>query len=233
MSYINTALKKVQKEREDRYQPFSEFILPSQKKTRHARKGLILVVLITGGIAVLGAAFIASSRLGSAMKPQHVSATAAPSATVLKQQAEEKALAARDNQARLATADEWYEKALTAQRRKRWEEAERNYQQTLSLNPRHGQALNNLGVLSMSRHRYAEATELFVRALVVQEHYVDPYYNLACLYAQMNDINASLTYLAKAVNMDGKAREWAKQDAEFKKMRSLLKFRQITEEMER
>ncbi len=234
MSYINTALKKVQKEKEGRYQPYGDVIISSQKKARHSGKGLFfVVVVIAGGMVILGAAFLAYEYFGMAVKPARTVVSAKPPADVLMQRTAEKASVPPVDQARLAGAAEWYEKALAAQREKRWEEAEHFYQQALSLNPLHGQALNNLGVLSMSRHRYAEATELFIRALAAQDHYVDPYYNLACLYAQMSNTDASLGYLQKAVTLDGRARAWAKQDAEFAKMKLLPSFKKITDEMER
>jgi tetratricopeptide (TPR) repeat protein len=83
----------------------------------------------------------------------------------------------------------------------------------------------------MTQKRSEEAMELFVKALTIQDAYVDPYYNLACLYSQMGNVRASLSYLERAAKIDGQARKWAKQDNDFKKMRSLPEFNKITEEL--
>ncbi len=81
--------------------------------------------------------------------------------------------------------------ALTAQRRGDHKRAEDLYQQALMLDPGHVRALNNLGVLFMDQKKKREAVALFDRAIVLKKDYVDPYYNLACLYARMDEIDES------------------------------------------
>jgi tetratricopeptide (TPR) repeat protein len=86
-------------------------------------------------------------------------------------------------------------------------------------------------VLYMTQKRPEAAMELFVKAMAIQDGYVDPYYNLACLYSQSGNVRASLSYLERAVKIDGQVRKWAKQDNDFKKMQSLPEFHKITEEL--
>jgi len=44
---------------------------------------------------------------------------------------------------------------------------------------------------------------LFSKAIIARKEYVDPYYNLACLYARANEINESLWYLKIAIAING------------------------------
>jgi Tfp pilus assembly protein PilF len=139
-----------------------------------------------------------------------------PQAATVAQQLTGPVAATREDSARRDRSAQVYESALAAQRGRRWQEAESLYQQALSFDPRHVQALNNLGVLYMTQKRSEEAMELFVKALAIQAGYVDPYYNLACLYAQSGNVRASLSYLERAVKID---------------VQSLPKFNKITEEL--
>jgi tetratricopeptide (TPR) repeat protein len=235
MSYINSALRKVQKERDSRYAVYGDFIAPHRDGVSAARswRAFALPAAVAGilGILAVAAWFLYQTttptvKVSVAVSPpqaiavaQHLSGQASP------------ASGAGDDSARLVRSAQVYESALAAQRGKRWQEAESLYQQALSFDPRHVQALNNLGVLYMIQKRSDEAMELFFKALAIQDGYVDPYYNLACLYAQLDNVRASLSYLARAAKIDGQVRKWAKQDNDFKKMRSLSEFNKITEEL--
>ncbi len=77
--------------------------------------------------------------------------------------------------------------------------AEALYQRVLALDPGHVRALNNLGVIWMEQRKREAAIALFSRAIILKKDYVDPYYNLACLYARANEIDESLWYLKVAM----------------------------------
>ena len=236
MSYINSALRKVQKERDSRYVAYSDFI--SSRRDGHrdestadrSRRVFIYpaaVAVILGILALVAWFLFPPTNVkvkGSAVVPP-------PRAVADLSRQAMPAPAAREGSVRLVRAAQVYEEALAAQRGKRWKEAESLYQQALSFDPRHVQALNNLGVLYMTQKRSDEAMELFVKAMAIQDDYVDPYYNLACLYSQLGNVRASLSYLARAAKIDSQVRKWAKQDNDFKKMRSLPEFNKITEEL--
>jgi tetratricopeptide (TPR) repeat protein len=236
MSYINSALRKVQKERDSRYALYGDFISSCRDGRRDgafaARSWRVFafpaaVAFILGILAVAGWFFFAATtptvKDSVAVPPQQAATVA--------QQLTGPAAATREDSARRERSALVYESALAAQRGRRWQEAESLYQKALSFDPRHVQSLNNLGVLYMTQKRSEEAMELFVKALAIQNDYVDPYYNLACLYSQSGNVRASLSYLERAVKIDGQVRKWAKQDNDFKKMQSLPEFNKITEEL--
>ena len=54
----------------------------------------------------------------------------------------------------------------------------RLYEQVLQADPRHAQALNNLGVIRFGQRRLDNAISLYRRALVVEPHYADALSNL-------------------------------------------------------
>lgn len=242
MSYINSALRKVQKERDSRYAAYGDFISSCRQGGSSARswRGLALPVAVAVilGILAAGAWLVyenatAKVKAAVSLPPPRVAAGKLPATgQFLPVAGQTPAVAAAiEKEPILPRAAKAYEAALAAQRGKRWQEAESLYQQTLSLDPRHVQALNNLGVLYMTQKRSEEAIELFIKAMTIQDKYVDPYYNLACLYSQLGNIRASLSYLERAANINGEVSKWAKQDNDFKKMKSLPEFKKITEEL--
>lgn len=230
MSYINSALKKVQKEKDDRSVPYGGVVMAPRDKKGTARQWRVFlfstsVILVLAILSVLCWLFYpAATREAKKTRNLSPATTAAPVKVLAV------ALPGKD-QLNLEKVARLYEEALIAQRGKRWEEAESFYRQVLALEPRHLQSLNNLGVLYMRKNRPNEAIELFVKAVATKEDYVDPYYNLACLYTQLGNMDAGLHYLGKAIKIDGSVREWARKDTDFKKMHALPAFKKITEEL--
>ena len=121
----------------------------------------------------------------------------------------------------------FYEQALQAQREGRLEEAKELYKKVLQREPRHLQALNNLGVVYLKMKRYKWAIMRFNDALAVKSNYVDAHYNLACLYAQKNDTKQGIYYLKNAVDFNPEVRQWASQDEDLKNLAGLPEFRNI------
>ena len=230
MSYINTALKKVQKEKDDRLAPYGNVIMANGNKKGPARRWRVSFIPV-GTVSIAAAlpllCWLFYPVVTNGVKhPPHL-----PPATMLAPLPALTAAASGGDRAGIEKVARLYEEALLAQRGRRWEEAESFYRQVLALDPRHLHALNNLGVLYMRKNRSAEAIDLFVKAVAAKEDYVDPYYNLACLYSQAGDMDAGLGYLGRAIKIDSNVREWAKKDTDFKKMRSLPAFKKITEEL--
>ncbi len=232
MSYINSALRKVQKERHSRYAPYTDIISGARETAKRA--GAWRAFVFPAALAVLVAilVFLAWLLYRTARVPIQGSATVAEVATAEPRKAVPDS-APREVRAPVSQSARLYEAALAAQRGQKWEEAENLYKQVLAVDPRHAHSLNNLGVIYMSQRRFDGAMELFVKAMAAQKDYVDSYYNLACLYSQLGDIRASLGFLDRAAQIDGKVRQWAKVDADFEKMRSLPEFKKITEELVR
>lgn len=127
--------------------------------------------------------------------------------------------AGKDEEARLL-----YQDALASQQRRDHERAARLYSRLLEKNPRHVEALNNLGVIYMQQHQSGHAMRLFEQAIKVKPGYVDPYYNLACLYAQYHDVTNSVKYLKKAAAINPEVRAWAKADGDLRKISTAPEF---------
>jgi len=126
-----------------------------------------------------------------------------------------------------ADAGKLYARALQAQREGRLEDAKELYKKVIQKEPRHLQALNNLGVVYLKMKRYKWAIIRFNDALNVKRDYADAHYNLACLYAQKNDTKQSIFYLKNAVDSNPEVRQWASQDEDLKNLAGLPEFGNI------
>jgi tetratricopeptide (TPR) repeat protein len=129
----------------------------------------------------------------------------------------------------LRQAEGWYAEALAAQRRGDVPGADALYQRVLAVDPDHVRALNNLGVIRMEQKKREAAIALFSRAIILKKEYVDPYYNLACLYARVNEIDESLWYLKVAVAINGDVKNWAEKDADLRNIVASPAFKKIRE----
>jgi tetratricopeptide (TPR) repeat protein len=127
----------------------------------------------------------------------------------------------------LADLESLYKQALQKQREGKLKEAKELYKEVIKKEPRHIQALNNLGVVYLKLKRYKWAIIRFNDALDIQHNYVDAYYNLACLYAQKNDTKQSLFYLKNAIDFNPDVRQWAARDNDFKNLANLPAFNKI------
>jgi tetratricopeptide (TPR) repeat protein len=120
-----------------------------------------------------------------------------------------------------------YREALAAQRNKKLDVAEQLYRRILTLDAQHVEAMNNLGVLDMGQGRQERAVALFSKAIAIKKDYVDPYYNLACLYAQRKDAAKSIAYLKSAIAVDRAVIDWVKTDMDMKDIRDLEAFKKL------
>jgi tetratricopeptide (TPR) repeat protein len=122
-----------------------------------------------------------------------------------------------------------YAEALRAQRKGDLARAKALYQEVLSRDAGHVRALNNLGVIYMTLKQRDRAVEVLGRAAALKKDYVDPYYNLACLYAQANELGESLRYLKIAAAIDGNVIDWVRGDADMKNVAASPEFKKIME----
>jgi tetratricopeptide (TPR) repeat protein len=129
----------------------------------------------------------------------------------------------------LREAEVRYKEALAAQRSGDVPGAEALYQRVLALNPDHVRALNNLGIIRMEQNKREQAIALFSKAIIVKKEYVDPYYNLACLYARANEIDESLWYLKVAIAINGDVKNWVEKDADMRNVVASPAFKKVRE----
>lgn len=120
-----------------------------------------------------------------------------------------------------------YQQALNYQQKNNLTRAENIYRKILGTDPKHVSALNNLGVIYMSRKQNGKAIQAFTKAINLKSDYVDPYYNLACLYSQSRNTSRSLNYLKKAIKIKNDVKNWAISDTDLRYLHTLNEFRAI------
>jgi tetratricopeptide (TPR) repeat protein len=247
MSYINEALKKAQEEKNSRYGTLNgvAFAVTAAGKKRGwtARWGIsVALSLMIAGISLLAVLFIffpsAADRHFFTMfaKTKEVAAGATEKRDVPKAErplekspsgspAAEKKNSPEDKGA--AGIKGLCDEAATASRKGDFSGARELYEKALKLAPENVEILNNLGVVYLAEKKREKALSLFRRAILLKQDYVDPYYNMACLYAQKNDIDQSLWYLKIAISMDRDVVNWVKKDADMKVIAASPKFKEI------
>jgi tetratricopeptide (TPR) repeat protein len=251
MSYINEALKKAQKDRDGRYERFGGIIASgsvgrdkSSKRKLAIGSAIALMVLIPTGL-LMAVYFVQqpstvkkgsppsviseNGEAKSAMVASEKGSATIPTVTADGAAQAEHSAASPGGLQNQREAEVRYREALTAQRRGDHKRAEDLYQQSLMLDPGHIRALNNLGVLFMDQNKKREAVALFNRAIVLKKDYVDPYYNLACIYARMDEIDESIRYLKIAMAINRDVKNWAEKDADMKSVVSSDEFKKIME----
>lgn len=240
MSYINEALRKAQKERDNRYGKFGGIIAAcpvgddrfSKRRVAFFTAAALLILLVSALLLLTVRAPHPPSPAEKAPQSSGAGADGPPAAMT---QAEPKAASASDAvqpPGGTQTAGETglrYGEALLAQRKGDLHLAEALYQKVLALDSGHVRALNNLGVVYMGQKKREKAIAVLGRAVVLKKDYVDPYYNLACLYAQANEINESLGYLKMAAAIDGDVLNWVKKDADMKNVVASPEFKKLME----
>jgi tetratricopeptide (TPR) repeat protein len=234
MSYINDALRKAQKERDSRYARFSGIIPPGLNEPGRSRKrrltvvtAIILFFLIPAGLLLALYVRYQPSPMENRIQPPTVAEN--PAAFPLATPQEASATVQGGTIPQEAPAEVRYKEALSAQRKGDHKRAEALYRQALALDPGHVRAMNNLGVLFMAEQKEEQAIALFGKAIVLKKDYVDPYYNLACLYARKNEIGESLWYLKKAMTISNEVKNWVMMDADMENVVASPAFKKIME----
>lgn len=92
----------------------------------------------------------------------------------------------------LAIAYAYYEKGYL-------EEAEKEYQEALKLNPNWPEALCNLGVIYEQKNDLKKAVEFYERAVMVKPDYPEVYYNLGVLYWKKDEWDKVVTNFEKVL----------------------------------
>lgn len=248
MSYINDALRKVQKEKESRYAAYGNIVSAPGKKLNRPKKWLPIIGIsafffFAAGMIIflygpedkkvpvqsISSPPVVSSAMSVVpAKPQVVSETTADkkNKAVLNKETSSPEIKVRPGN---TDAKIIYEQALQRQQEGKLKEAERLYEKVVKINPRNVQALNNLGVIYMSQKKYKWAIIRFNDAIKIKHNYPEAYYNLACLFAQKNDTARSLLYLKNAIEFNPEVIKWAKDDSDLKVLADLPAFKKLLE----
>jgi tetratricopeptide (TPR) repeat protein len=161
------------------------------------------------------------------LRPEEKGPTMTPKATTDGASQKKYVVASPNGLPDLPEAEIRYREALSAQRGGDYKRAEDLYLQTLTHDFGHLRALNNLGVLYMDQKKNELAVALFNKAISLRKDYVDPYYNLACLYARAEEIDESLRYLKMAMDINRDVKNWAEKDADMKSVVASEAFKKI------
>ena len=212
MSYIHEALQKAQKEKDARFPKYKKILLGSKKKSSIFFLKIILLI----SLFVIFLAFTVNSWFDFNNKKT----ISAPK--------NKKIVATLKKETSLNRAD-FYQRAKYLQKIGRLNEAQRLYKQALTLEPGNASVLNNLGVIYIQQQNYPKARNILESAIQFKPEYVDPYYNLACLYAFKGQVIKSLKNLKMAITLDKSARKWARKDIDLQKLRGTPEFEEIIE----
>lgn len=236
MSYINDALKKAQKEKDNLYRHYESIISTSTgRQTSRKTKwmigsGVVFVILLAlTAFSLLsyhslrdtgGSKTVAHQSVKDKSGPAPLRETAKGSETGVIEEAP----------ARSQDVKDMYQEALSHQRNNNLIRAEGLYRKILKIDPKFVLALNNLGVIYMSQKRNGGAISIFSKAIDLKANYVDPYYNLACLYSQLRNIPKSLEYLKTAISINSDVKNWAKDDKDMKNLHASDAYKEMMEQ---
>jgi tetratricopeptide (TPR) repeat protein len=212
MSYINDALKKAQKEKDNRYGTFGYVAPFSSGKPKQPWKRRIATFTVVVLVLAVTLLFIEFFYL--------------PAPAVQKPEESEKKITDASLRAAQKT-EQLYQDAVLIQSKGDLDKAKTKYLDVLQLDSNHVRALNNLGVVYLAMKNSDKALELFRMAVVLKRDYADPYYNMACLYAQKNDIDQSIWYLKIAASIDAEVKKWVQKDADFKNVIKSPEFKEF------
>jgi tetratricopeptide (TPR) repeat protein len=251
MSYINDALRKVQKEKESRYAAYGNIVLAPAKKNNRSKKwlsiiGIVAVFFFAAGMGVFLygpddkkvpvqriSPPVAASTVVAEPKPDNkLKVEPTPQETtvqVVTKQEIGKSGETNETKKDIAKSKALFAQAMERQREGKLKTAQALYRKAIKFDPDNVQALNNLGVTHMSQKKYKRAIIRFEEAIKIKHDYPDAHYNLACLYAQKNDETRSLRYLKNAIRYNPEVIKWAKTDSDLQVLADLPAFKKLLE----
>ena len=213
MSYIHQALKKAQVERDDRHGRYGGIISSRSKKSGLGKKPILFIIV---SFVILFLAFMTYSWLDYSGPQVETKITPKKRKPVQRPVPE-----------KTADAMGLYERGKEDHKNGRLNRAKMWYEKALIADPGSVVALNNLGVLLIKDKNYPAARSRFEKAIRLKPRYVDPYYNLACLFALTDQPEQALRYLKRAISIHPEVKTWALEDADLGKLHDLAGFKGI------
>jgi len=216
MSTINEALKKAQKNKDTRNLLYSSILsMAGRKNPLRNKKNLgwliIPILLIIGALA--SDAWLNKNNFTPSAKVEAEDGQASLNKST--------PVFSREN------LDKLYDRARDFHGEGQLKLAKKFYQEVLVMDPEHMDAINNLGVIALAEKDFEQAEKYFNKVLEISSGSVDPYYNLACLYAIKGDIRQSIDNLKQAILLDENALEWAKKDTDLNSLKETLEYREL------
>jgi tetratricopeptide (TPR) repeat protein len=124
-------------------------------------------------------------------------------------------------------ADAHYNLGILLAELKRYDEAEEEFREAIKINPEDLEAHNGLGNLLVELKRYDEAEKEYRGVMKTNPKEANANYNLACLYSIKRDLENSIKYLKKVIQLDDEYKEKAKEDNDFINIRDTKEFKEI------
>jgi len=251
MSYINDALRKAQQDKKSPYTAYEPLLSAAGKKNTGRRQWLALLGLLAlffcaaAGLFVLipgpetkKAAVRAPLTIPKApvieapVQPAVKEITVENKVAPVVKTAEKKTQKTEENaelKTRTVDSVKLYAEALRKHQEGNLEQAKDLYKKVIEIDPKNIEALNNLGVVYMKKKTYKWAIIRLNDALKIKHDYPDAHYNLACIYAQNNDLSRSLSYLKNAIGFNPQVRQWAEKDKDLEVLADLPEFKKLLE----
>ena len=205
MSSIHEALKKAHREGDERYLKYGWIrSLEGEEKRSFLARASVWISLISI-VIFIGFASYSSTGLGS-------------SYTRASSENPDKKPPLPIERVSKSGARDLFDRGMAFQKSGRLEDARRLYVETLRIDPRYVKALNNLGVIYLYARDYQAARVNFEKAIQLKPGYVDPYYNLACLFALKGEVSQSIAHLKRAVVLDQSVQDWARRDTDLRNL---------------
>jgi tetratricopeptide (TPR) repeat protein len=247
MSYINDALRKVQKEKESRYSAYGNIVSAPGKKSEPAKKWLPTMVILAACFFAAGLIF-SYGRGNKKVPVQGISEQPAALAVVaghkphdklkVELAPQEKAVPigikqefdkSGETKKNIAKSKALFAQAMELQQEGKLKKAQTLYRKAIKFDPDNVQALNNLGVTYISQKRYKKAIMRFKDAIKIKPDYSDAHYNIACVYAKKNNPDRSLLYLKNALELNPEVIKWATDDDDLKVFADLPAYKKLME----
>jgi tetratricopeptide (TPR) repeat protein len=108
-----------------------------------------------------------------------------------------------------------------------WNKAINQYEKALLLHPKFAQALDNLALAHTKNKAYAKALPVFHKMLSYWPDNALIYYNIACAYSRLNEIDKSIDWLKQAVNTGYNNWDLIKTDSDLDNIRDSLAYEQL------
>ena len=258
MSYINDALRKAQQDKKSPYTAYEPIVSAAGGRKTRARKwfpvaGILILLVCAAGMIVLfsgleekkgpakapliaEAPIVVSSAepVVDEVKPvlqearpvvEEITIENKPAPVLKTKKADEKTNSTTDS----ADSKKLYAEALRKHQEGKLDEAKDLYKKVITIDPANAEALNNLGVIYMKKKVYKWAIIRLNDAIRIKYDYPDAHYNLACIYAQNNNVSRSISYLKNAVGFNPQVRQWALKDKDLSVLADLPEFKKLLE----
>jgi tetratricopeptide (TPR) repeat protein len=126
-------------------------------------------------------------------------------------------------------AEAWNNKGIALRDLGRHEEALKAYEKATELKPDYAQAWHNKGIILSKLGKLDDALISLKEATELKPDYANAWFNLACAYALKGNKENTLQHLKKAIELDGKYKEMAKTDKDFKSLWEDEDFKKLVE----